>query len=180
MPTSARRRRCSALRRRWNWKRGWPSWPSGCPRRRPRTGCPGLATNWWHAGWRSSPPRPRGEHRQMTTESGKQPQAGGPEIGLLEWFWINDRAAVGQAVADMKALGVGQLRFGFSWADFQREDGPAWFDWLLPTLAEAAELLPCFVYTPPSLGEQPYTASPPRDLKAFADFIDVAITRYGQ
>lgn len=116
----------------------------------------------------------------MTTESGKQPQAGGPEIGLLEWFWINDRAAVGQAVADMKALGVGQLRFGFSWADFQREDGPAWFDWLLPTLAEAAELLPCFVYTPPSLGEQPYTASPPRDLKAFADFIDVAITRYGQ
>lgn len=116
----------------------------------------------------------------MTTESGKQPQAGGPEIGLLEWFWINDRAAVEQAVTDMKALGVRQLRFGFSWADFQREDGPAWFDWLLPKLAAAAELLPCFVYTPPSLGEQPYTASPPRDLKAFADFIDVVITRYGQ
>jgi CDP-paratose 2-epimerase len=105
---------------------------------------------------------------------------GGPEIGLLEWFWFNDRAAVEQAVADIKALGVKQLRFGFSWADYMREDGPEWFDWLVPKLAEVAELLPSFVYTPPSLGEQPYTASPPRDLKAFADFIDVAITRYGQ
>lgn len=115
----------------------------------------------------------------MDKQGGEQ-KTSSPEVGLLEWFWINDKAAVEEAVADMKALGVKRLRFGFSWADFQREDGPAWFDWLLPKLAEVVELLPCFVYTPPSLGEQPYTASPPRDLKAFADFIDVVITRYGQ
>ncbi|HEX5515101.1 MAG TPA: GDP-mannose 4,6-dehydratase, partial [Gammaproteobacteria bacterium] len=115
----------------------------------------------------------------MKSQRGKR-KAGGPAIGLLEWFWFNDRAAVEQAIADMRALGVTQLRFGFSWADYMREDGPEWFDWLLPKLAEVAELLPCFVYTPPSLGEQPYTASPPRDLKAFADFIDSAISRYGQ
>ena len=115
----------------------------------------------------------------MKSQRGKH-KTGGPAIGLLEWFWFDDRAAVEQAIADMRALGVTQLRFGFSWADYLREDGPEWFDWLLPKLAEAAELLPCFVYTPPSLGEQPYTASPPRDLKAFADFIDSAISRYGQ
>lgn len=103
-----------------------------------------------------------------------------PEIGLLEWFWFDDKAAVEQAVADMRALGVTQLRFGFSWADYLREGGPKWFDWLLPKLAEAGELLPCFVYTPPSHGEQAHTASPPRDLKSFADFIDTAIHRYGQ
>jgi len=111
---------------------------------------------------------------------GSERQGGGPEVGLLEWFWINDKAAVEQTIADIKALGVRHLRFGFSWADYMREDGPAWFDWLLPRLAEVAELLPCFVYTPPSLGEQPYTASPPKDLKAFADFIDLVISRYGR
>jgi CDP-paratose 2-epimerase len=115
----------------------------------------------------------------MATRSGNK-GAQGPEIGILEWFWFNDKAAVEQAVADLKRLGVKQLRFGFSWADFFREDGQAWFDYLVPKLAEVGELLPSFVYTPPSLGEQPYTASPPRDLKAFADFIDVCISRYGQ
>lgn len=104
----------------------------------------------------------------------------GPAIGLLEWFWFNDRAAVEQTVADMRALNVTHLRFGFSWADYLREGGPEWFDWLLPTLAEAGEILPCFVYTPPSHGEQPHTASPPKDLKSYADFIDTAIHRYGQ
>ncbi len=115
----------------------------------------------------------------MTTQA-VRPSGEGPEIGILEWFYFQDYDAVEQAVVDLRRLGVRQLRFGFSWADYFREEGPAWFDYLVPKLAEVCELLPCFVYTPPSLGEQPYTASPPRDLRSYADFIDLCITRYGR
>lgn len=106
--------------------------------------------------------------------------ATGPEIGLLEWFWINDHARVEASIKDLRRLGVRHLRTGFSWADYLRDDGPAWYDWLLPRLAREVELLPCFVYTPPSLGETPNTASPPRNPRDYADFIDHCITRYGR
>src|SRR5690625_3075639 len=101
-------------------------------------------------------------------------------MGLLEWFWLNDYAAVEQAVDDMRRLGVTHLRTGVSWADYLTESGQRWYDWLIPKLAREVELLPCFVYTPPSLGELPSTASPPRNLKDYADFLDVCITRYGK
>lgn len=104
----------------------------------------------------------------------------GPEIGLLEWFWLNDHARVEAAVGDLRRLGVHHLRVGVSWADYLSDGGPAWYDWLLPLLAREVELLPCFVYTPPSLGETPSTASPPRNPKDYADFIDHCITRYGR
>lgn len=104
----------------------------------------------------------------------------GPEVGLLEWFWLNDHRRVEEAVVDLRRLGVQHLRIGFSWADYLRPDGQAWYDWLIPLLAREAELLPCFVYTPPSLGEVPSTAAPPRDPKAYADFLDHCITRYGR
>ncbi|HET8551135.1 MAG TPA: NAD-dependent epimerase/dehydratase family protein [Gammaproteobacteria bacterium] len=106
--------------------------------------------------------------------------AGGPEIGVLEWFWLNDRDRVDAAIADIRRLGIRHLRTGLSWADYLTDDGPAWFDWLLPKLAKEAELLPCFVYTPPSLGEAPATRSPPRNPKDYADFIDLCIDRYGR
>jgi len=62
------------------------------------------------------------------------------------------------------------------WLDF----GPAWYDWLLPKLARHTRLLPCFVYTPPSLGVEPKTSPPPRDPKSYPDFVDVVITRRGR
>lgn len=104
----------------------------------------------------------------------------GPEVGLLEWFWLNDYRRVEEAIVDLRRLGVQHLRIGFSWADYMRPDGQAWYDWLIPLLAREVELLPCFVYTPPSLGEVPSTAAPPREPKAYADFLDYCITRYGR
>ncbi|MDF4025911.1 NAD-dependent epimerase/dehydratase family protein [Luteibacter sp. PPL201] len=98
---------------------------------------------------------------------------------MLEWFAMGDRALADAAIDELTALGVRHLRFGISWADFFREGGPAWYDWLVPRLAAHFELLPCFLYTPPSLGEVPSTASPPRRLKDYADFLDVCIDRYG-
>jgi len=72
-----------------------------------------------------------------------------PQVGLLEWFWINDYEGVEQALLDMRRLGVKSLRMGISWADYLRPDGQAWYDWLMPKLASELELLPCITYTPP-------------------------------
>ncbi|HET7299072.1 MAG TPA: NAD-dependent epimerase/dehydratase family protein [Oleiagrimonas sp.] len=102
------------------------------------------------------------------------------QVGMLEWFWMDDYMPAEQTIAALRALGIQYLRFGVSWADYLREGGREWYDWLIPHLAEHFELLPCFVYTPPSLGEVPSVASPPRDPKAYADFLDTCITRYGQ
>lgn len=101
-------------------------------------------------------------------------------LGMLEWFHREDRASAEAKIADLQALGVRQLRFGFSWADYHAPGGQQWFDWLLPALGAHFELLPCFLYTPPSLGEIPSTSAPPRELGSYADFIDLCITRYGQ
>ena len=100
-------------------------------------------------------------------------------IGLIEWLRIGDTARVEQLIGDLRTLRVPRLRTQFSWADWHTTEGRDWYDWLLPRLAAECEVLPCFSYTPPSLGIQPRTASPPRDSKAYADFLDQAITRYG-
>jgi len=106
--------------------------------------------------------------------------AASPDVGVLEWFPMGDRDLARETVDALCALGVRHLRFGVSWADFLRDGGPEWYDWLFPTLSPHFDLLPCFLYTPPSLGESPATASPPRRLKDYADFLDVCITRYGE
>lgn len=101
------------------------------------------------------------------------------EPGILEWFRPGEYEEVEQAIQDMKNIGIHKLRTGMSWADWFREGSAEWFDWLWKKLSKEVEVLPCFLYTPPSLGEIPRTSSPPRNLKAYADFIDVMITRYG-
>jgi CDP-paratose 2-epimerase len=101
-------------------------------------------------------------------------------IGLIEWLQIGDRAAVDALIDDLRRLGVRRLRTQFSWADWHTPDGQRWYSWLLPRLAAECEVLPCFCYTPPSLGVEPRTASPPRDPKAFADFLDQVIGLFGR
>ncbi len=103
-----------------------------------------------------------------------------PETGILEWFHINDTAHVERAVAAMKELGVEHLRTGISWADYFTEDGEKWYDWLIPYLSENFKVLPCFLYTPPSIGIAEKTSSPPRNPKDYADFLDIIIKRHGE
>lgn len=102
-----------------------------------------------------------------------------PKIGILEWFRPGEYEVVEQALEDLDLLGIKSLRTGISWADWYVDGTPEWYDWLLNKLSEKVEVIPCFLYTPPSLGEFPKTSAPPRDPKAFADFIDIMITRYG-
>ena len=105
----------------------------------------------------------------------------GERLGILEWFPMGERDIVERTLESMRDLGVRQLRTGASWADWHTEGGREWFEWLMPRLAEEPnlDLLPCFNYTPPSLGVTPMTSAPPRNPKAFADFVDAFVGRYG-
>jgi CDP-paratose 2-epimerase len=102
-----------------------------------------------------------------------------PVKGILEWFRVGEYEAVEKAIEDIRKIGIQHLRTGISWADSYTPEGENWYKWLIPTLAKELELLPCFLYTPPSLGIKPKTSSPPVTPKSYADFIDVMISRYG-
>jgi CDP-paratose 2-epimerase len=100
-------------------------------------------------------------------------------IGAVEWFRLGEYERVERVLNDIKALGVHDLRTAVSWADWCTREGQAWYGWLFPRLAEEVSLLPCFLYTPPSLGVVAKTSAPPREPKAYADFLDLMITRFG-
>lgn len=103
-----------------------------------------------------------------------------PLLGVLEWLRPGEEERVERLLVDLKAIGVEELRTGVSWADWHRQDGEKWYEWLLPRLAREVNVLPCFHYTPPCLGIAPSECSPPRDPKQYADFLDVFITRFGE
>lgn len=111
-------------------------------------------------------------NKNFSTTSSKQ-------LGLLQWFHLGEYDKVEQTLADLKKLGIRHLRTGISWADYYTVEGEAWYDWLLPRLSSEATILPCFLYTPPSIGIQYKTSSPPKKPKMFADFMDLFINRHG-
>ncbi|MGK7396807.1 MAG: SDR family NAD(P)-dependent oxidoreductase [Candidatus Cyclobacteriaceae bacterium M3_2C_046] len=102
------------------------------------------------------------------------------ELGILQWFHIGEYDVVEKAIEDLKKLKVKHIRTGISWADWYTETGHDWYRWLIPKLAKEFEILPCFLYTPPSIGIKPKTSSPPKDLQAYADVMDVIITEFGE
>src|SRR5690348_13778091 len=101
------------------------------------------------------------------------------KIGLIEWFRPGDYERVETVLRDIQALEVTELRTGIYWADWYTSEGDGWYAWLLPRLAKDVTILPCFLYTPPCLGIVPKFSSPPRTPKAYADFIDLMITHFG-
>lgn len=105
---------------------------------------------------------------------------GSPKIGFVEWFRPGEYERVESVISTARALGVRELRTRICWADWYTSEGDGWYAWLLPRLASEFNVLPCFLYTPPSLGIAPKFSSPPQTPKAYADFIDVMITRFGE
>src|SRR4028119_1563241 len=103
-----------------------------------------------------------------------------PTLGVLEWFRPGEYEQVERVLADLKTIGIQHLRTGVSWADWHTTQGQEWYTWLLKKLGDEINVLPCFHYTPPSLGIAPKTAAPPRRPKDYADFIDLMITRFGK
>ena len=96
------------------------------------------------------------------------------EFGVVEWIRPGEHRRVPRVLDEMKAIGATRLRTGISWADYHTLDGPDWFAWLLPELSRHVEVLPCFQATPPSLGIVEKSSAPPRDPKAYADFLDTS------
>jgi len=103
-----------------------------------------------------------------------------PPLGIVEWFRPGEYERVEAVLADLRALQVREVRTGIGWADWYASEGDGWYAWLLPRLAQDVNILPCFLYTPAALGVVPKPSSPPQTPKAYADFIDVMITRFGQ
>jgi CDP-paratose 2-epimerase len=103
----------------------------------------------------------------------------GPRPGLVEWFRPGEYERVDSVLEKALALDIREIRTGISWADWYTSEGDGWYAWLLPRLAAQVNVLPCFLYTPPSLGIAPKFSSPPRTPKSYADFLDVIITRFG-
>lgn len=101
------------------------------------------------------------------------------QIGLVEWFRPGEYERVESVLAQAQTLGIREIRTCISWADWYTSEGDGWYAWLLPRLANTVGILPCFIYTPPSLGIAPKFSSPPREPKTYADFIDVMISRFG-
>lgn len=99
-------------------------------------------------------------------------------VGILEWFHYEEYEHVERAIKQLKSLGITHLRTGFSWADYHRPGGADWYDWLIPKLGSNFNLLPCFLYTPPSIGIVPKTSSPPKDPYMFGYFVGQMIERY--
>ena len=104
----------------------------------------------------------------------------GANIGMLEWFRPGEHDRVDRVLDELAVLGVKDLRTGISWADWHTREGEAWYAWLLPQLARRVNLLPCFLYTPPSWGITPKTSAPPREPRAYADFLDQMVSRFGK
>jgi CDP-paratose 2-epimerase len=109
-----------------------------------------------------------------------KPRHSGPVIGMMEWFRPGEHDRVDRVLADLKMLGVNELRTCVSWADWHTPEGEAWYAWLFPQLARHVNLLPCFLYTPPSWGVAAKSSAPPTDTRSFADFLDLMITRFGK
>ena len=104
----------------------------------------------------------------------------GAKIGVVEYFRQGDRQAVEIVLAELRALKVADLRTLVSWADFDTDEGEAWYSWLLPRLAAEVNVIPCALYTPAAQAVAQRESAPPWDPKAYGDFIDVLITRLGR
>jgi len=89
-------------------------------------------------------------------------KARGPRIGFAEWFRPGEYDRVETVLQDLRALGIQDLRTRVCWADWYTSEGDGWYAWLFPRLAKDVNILPCFLYTPPSLGVVPKFSSPPR------------------
>jgi CDP-paratose 2-epimerase len=103
-----------------------------------------------------------------------------PVLGALEWFHMGDKQKVKRAIRQLQKIGISELRTGISWADYHTPEGTEWLDWLIPTLSQHVQILPCLLYTPPSIGIEPKTSSPPRYPEFFADFTNEILGKYGQ
>lgn len=102
-----------------------------------------------------------------------------PVIGIVEWFRPGEHDRVEKAVAALKELKISELRTGISWAEYSTPAGKEWYQWLIPTLAQAVNVLPCFQHTSPALGLVPRSTSALTNPTEVADLMEQVISELG-
>lgn len=100
-------------------------------------------------------------------------------VGLVRDFTPGDHASVEAALADLKVLGVRELRTRVSWAHAATAEGAVWYRWLMQRLSQEVGVLPCLVGTPPGLGGGRECA-PPKDARAFGEFVELFLAEHGR
>ncbi len=101
------------------------------------------------------------------------------KTGIVQWFHLNQNKDVEKALIDFETMGITHIRTNLSWADWHQPGGEKWFDWLFKRLSEKLTILPCILYTPPSIGIKPKSSAPPVNAKDYADFVDIVLKNYG-
>ncbi len=99
-----------------------------------------------------------------------------PALGICQWFHFED-PRLESAVQWLRDLGVRHVRTGLSWADSFRPNAEAWFDRQMKAL-EPFETTITYCFTPEHCGVEPHYASPPKDVREFADFCARMTRRY--
>ena len=101
------------------------------------------------------------------------------KTGIVQWFHLNQYDEVYKAIEDFEKMGISHIRTNISWADWHQTDGEKWYNWLFKKLNEKLTILPCILYTPPSIGIKPKSSAPPVNPRDYADFVDVVIDSCG-
>ncbi len=109
---------------------------------------------------------------------GLSPAAG--RLGLVESFSPGAHARVERALELLRILGVRELRTEISWADATSPEGEAWQAWLMQRLAREVRVVPCLTGTPPGLGVEPRRNAPPREARAYGEFVESFLARHGR
>lgn len=101
-----------------------------------------------------------------------------PAFGICQWMHFEDHR-LEPMVRWLHDLGVRHLRTGLSWADSFRPNAEAWFDRQMKAL-EPFDVTLTYCFTPEHEGVRPHHTSPPRDVRAFADFCARMTRRYAR
>ncbi len=94
-------------------------------------------------------------------------------VGLVRDFTPGDHASVEAALADLKVLGVRELRTRVSWAHAATPEGASWHRWLMQRLSHDVCVLPCLV----GGGRE---SAPPREPRAYGDFVERFLSEHGR
>ena len=101
-------------------------------------------------------------------------------VGLVRDFTPGDHASVEAALADLKVLGVRELRTRVSWAHAVTPEGATWYRGLMQRLSQDVCVLPCLVGTPPGLGRLGRANAPPAEPRAFGEFVERFLSEHGR
>jgi CDP-paratose 2-epimerase len=107
--------------------------------------------------------------------------------GVVEWFAIGEDDRLEKAIKVLNELKIQEVRTCFSWTEWEENNGPDWFDYFIPSLAERGDvrLIPCLFSTPihkafVSEDGVPHVSNPPKNIEDYWDFVSLMIEKYGE